>query len=493
MMQKQVAAALVLALIAAGCAKSGAVAPQDKAGSGTQTQDSAQSQPAAETKESLNDQAFAQIQAKNWDEAIKLAARAVALDAAYGPAQFNLGLAYYRAGKYAEARPHLEAAYQLNQAQVEPGWFYALTLEELKQPADAMTVLKDLQARFPGDAEVPQAIARLQATAPEAGPLVWKRLPEATLFAFLGDRMVQVPSLGRSVQGTDRDGKVLWELKLDAWVNALIAHPSGRMALAVMAGGDAAFVDTATGKLLAKVSLGKFEDPGGKGAYFVWQGDMLYVGDDRWTGTLTGGRYAFTVWTAYRVSEAGGQVTLTKAASFEGRQSLAVSPDGHTVLTWWPAVGQSADLYVDGQKKAHFEQASGLMAGGAGVWFARYDGTYATFGLDGKPTLTGRAPAGAPDLDYWPRPDGTWFVASQKPNDGYVLLNGTEATSPKLQGKVIATTARALVVNMGQELHVLNTSGKTMLAVPAQFAQVTPDGLWLYVTTRTDVTAYRLP
>jgi tetratricopeptide (TPR) repeat protein len=488
-MKNRIAAALLLATLAAtGCAKQ-TQGPQP-APAQQQTQPSA----ATGSKESLNDQAFAQIQAKNWSEAIKLAAQAVALDGNWAPARFNLGLAYYRAGHTAEAKPHLEAAYTLNSAQVEPGWFYALTLEALKQPAEALTVLKDLQARFPSDADVKQAIARLQ-PATYAGPVVWKRLPDSSWFLFLGDSVIQSPAGGQSLQGTDPTGKVLWTQPLGAPVAALAAHPSGRMVLALLPKGDAVILDAGTGELLARTNFGKLEDPNGKGIYIAWQGDMLYIGDDRWMATANGGgRWAFTVWQGYSVMDSGGQVTITKTGeAISGQQHLALSPDGRRVLNWWPAVGQSADLYENGQKGTHYELASGFTADGTGVFFTGYDGAYMTFGPNGVPLLKGKAPAEVPQVRYWPRPDGTWFVATCPPNEGYLLLNGTTATTPVLQGTVVQVTGRSLVINMGQELHVLTALGQTVLAVPARWADVTPDGRWLYVTAQTDITAYRLP
>jgi hypothetical protein len=466
---------LLAAALVAGCTKTAA----PPAAPVTATPPAAAITTHNPTKESLNEAALAQIQAQNWAEAIRLAQQAVALDVNFAPARYNLGLALYRAQRYQEAAPHLEMAYRLNPAQVEPGWFLYLTLDALGSPK-AATVLADLEARFPENQDVKRAAG--------AGALVWPRAQDEQVLLFLGDREL-LARPGGVLELRGHPDRKLWTLRLPDDVAGVVPDQTGARALAIMPG-SAVLID-----LTAGINLGRA--PAEVAAAFrdkyrvVWRGDLIYTGIDLWGG---GGKYAGTDWRIQRLVSGGQQITWQPVGvSFVAGQQLFVSKDGHT------AFGQTLPgapfiLFRDGKVERSFERATGMNVAGDAIYSFGSQHEFTVTSLEGKPLAGWRAPAGMADFRAWDGPDTTWFVAAAPLTDpGYIVVTDHGQVAFQGPGAPVGSSPGYLFVRQGTQLQVVDGTGKVRLTFPGVAAAATPDGRWVYTTSLSDFRAYRLP
>ena len=432
----------------------------------------------AESKAMLNDKAFAAIQQKDWATAISLAGQVVEQDPNYAPARFNLGLALYRTGKFTEALPHLEKAYELNTKQVEPGWFLALTLEEAGQAERAVTVLRELTRRFPGDQEVRNRLAALSPT-----PVLWRRLPTgSTNVTFLGARVVAAES-PTTVAAFDQTGRELWKLSGEGAIATVVASDSGKL-LAVVRDKSLDLVDAVTGWRLGTAPI-QWEDRSGKGGPRIeWAGDMLYLGVDQWGAS----RYESTVWRIYRTTPKGLEEMATVAPAL---QRVQVSLDGQTAII--QEAGGARNLYVSGANTQTVAPVGDLVPG-ANLLYWNQDGRLFVHDFDRKKLVFSVDPVPGHTLwNPWPRTDGVWFVAS-KPTGGWAAYKEGELAFAG-EGGVSGYYTDYLVVKNGDRTEVRDRTGKLVLGVPVHALQVrlTPDGQWAYTVTEGQVTAYRIP
>lgn len=439
------------------------------------------------SKEELNDRAFAEIQQKNWAEAIRLAEQAVALDPDYHQARFNLGLALYRTAKYQEAKVHLEKAYALNKDQVEPGWFLAQTLEQLGDKKSALTVLEELKRRFPQDPDVAQALSRLL-----GGAVLWPRPEGANGLYFFGDSMAVLFGGGKPVMVMDAAGKTLWSYTLPGTLVKYVPEDGGgNRVLAVTEGGKLLLIDPDRRVAQAVTGVKFGPDPGGKGGWFHFRGDLLYAGFDYWTGQGPGSKYSYTLWHAYRMSINGEHLAAQPLGeAVMGQQSMEIGRDGKTALLPTPA-GQ-VEVHAEGKRTGALEKRGSLTPKGDAIFRLDGDRLIRVESLEGTPLFETVAPAPFTVLSMLPRTDGFWFVLSG-PHDGYAIIQGKEVVSGSSEGRVLGATEKTLIVRVGQEVRVIDLAGKVLATYEGPAGQITPDGKWFYQGATFGIRAYRLP
>ncbi|HLN64909.1 MAG TPA: tetratricopeptide repeat protein [Symbiobacteriaceae bacterium] len=433
---------------------------------------------AGESKESLNDKAFAAIQQKDWATAISLGEQAVQQDPNFAPARFNLGLALYRAGKFTEALPHLEKAYELNKEQVEPGWFLALTLEQTNQADRAVTVLQELAQRFPGDKDVHQKLSALSPT-----PVVWRLAPGLSQVTFLGARVVAAES-SNTVAAFDADGAVLWRTAGNSPVAKLVADDTGKL-LAVVREESLDLVNATTGALLGTQPL-RWEDRNGKGGpWTTWHGEMLYVGIDQWLGD----HYASTGWQIHRTTDRG-----LEQLAFVGpaRQGIQVSLDGHRAVI--QDAGGERNVYVDGVKTWPVTGEGDLDPRGDRLYWRGPDGQLSWLSFDGaKHYFSAKQPAGHTLWNPWPRPDGLWVVSVRPVDGGWAAYDGPKFAFSGERGGPTGYYANYLVIQHDRQTEIVDRTGKVAMHLAAENVRLTPDEQWAYFQTNDQIKSFRLP
>lgn len=441
--------------------------------------------PAELTKKEFNEGAFAQIQQQNWAEAAELARRAIAIDANDPQAHFNLGLALYRSERYAEARAPLEKATALNRSQVEPGWFLALTLERLGESEAATALMRELRERFPSDPDLVSALERLEG-------VVWK-VPASGHRLFLGDVMLVIPTDGQPGEVRDAAGRALWSFTAAGPLIKSVPDPRGDRVLLAMENARLQLVDLTARRAPVITGVSDLPDPGGKGGWFGLSGDLLYAGGDQWTGTAAGGgRYAHTVWQAYRLIPDGEQLVARPLGDATlGEQQVQVLPDGRTALLRL-AHEPNTQVLVDGRLVRTLIDGEHLTDRGDTVLRFGKDRLIRLETLDGKVLRERRVPEPYTDASLLPQSDGHWFLLTG-PGPGFALLREQELVFRRESGEILAATAEYLLVRDEDRIRALDLKGKLLATYPGVRGEMSPDGRWLYEWAPSGLRAWRFP
>ncbi len=155
--------------------------------------------------------------AESLEAAISFYEQAVAAAPELAEAQFNLGVARAMAGNLGSAAEHLRRAVELDPA--SPGGYLALerALSAQGKLAEGAEVLRQGWGRLPREAELAHRLARLLATAPDAGlrdgeaalGLVEAALDLSASFSMAETRAMALAAAGRHTEATQWQGRLL--------------------------------------------------------------------------------------------------------------------------------------------------------------------------------------------------------------------------------------------------------------------------------------------
>jgi tetratricopeptide (TPR) repeat protein len=429
------------------------------------------------TKEAWNDLAFAHMQAKNWPEAVRAAEEAVKWDPQFAPARFNLGASLYRMERYKEALPHLQAAYDMNKQQVEPGWYLALTYEQTGDKPRAGTILQELASRFPDDQDVRQAMGRLQA----ATPVTWTIPTGVSRWKFTGDKLIVERATGLEAVGPRGDS--LWSYDAGGTLYGTPVY-NDNLTLAIVttkAGGQ--LVDLQTGARLSDAPPVVDE----KGVHRSWRGDVLLHGEE------TPGMQ--TVYQVFRLVRTGSQVQVqTVAPHIEGGPDGTASPAGVLIPENFES---KATLYRDGKPTATFrmegfyEPAIAVTAAGDYVYRLSEQGQVTAYDLTSAQLW--QTTPGDNRVHEWVRGKETWLATTLVSGLGrYNVLNSRGEKVASGQGYVRGSSARHLLISRESEMVLLSDTGEVVAQYPYTSGDcgITPDGNWVYLKTNDTLTAY---
>lgn len=425
-----------------------------------------------ESKEDLNEKAFAQIQAKNFPEAVRLAEQAVKLDPEFAPARFNLGLALYRLEQYQEAAPHLEAAYAKNKAQVEPGWFLMLSLEKLGEVKRAVAILTDLQARFPADKDVHGASERMLG-------VLWK-VPGW----ISGNLAITKGADGKSLIAYDAAGTEKWRCTLAAPI--LFWEWAGENRVLVLTDAGAELVDLTRGSSLGKAPAQVAAPVNEKYGRRIYAGDWVYNISSRHSN----GKYDGDVITIYRLKAGQGGLLWEQVGEpqYAYNTNVSTTIDGRSAFF---ASMSDDTLVVDGKPVRRLPEITGISPRGDVLYEIDLHQAK-VLSLEGTVLWTTPLTSDYLTMRFWPRTDGVWFVGENPTHEITIYKRGADPIRAGT-GEVAFLTSKYLAARRGEEVHVLDGSGKAVLVIPRLPMSLSADEQWVEVTQNGELRTFRLP